>query len=356
MKQTSASARSVLLWTAAVVVVLVWALRDLALLIGYAVLLAYALLPVVGAIERLRVRRRPIQRGLAAAVVMLALVALVGWLLAVALPRLASEAASFVAAAPEATARLGERLRAFAAAKGLGAWLNPAIEHLRADASGLLQYLGGGLAAVAGRLVGGFGQLLGMLLLPLLAFYLVAEAGAVQASALRFVPAHARPEVVRLGSAVDRALRSYVRGQALVCLVMGITVGFALALMQFPAALLLGVVAGLAEIIPYLGFLVAAIAVALTGLSGGPLLALLGIAAYTAINWAVATFLAPRVMGRYLKMHPFVVTVSVLTGAQLLGPAGTLLALPGAAVIQAVVAEAAASRLSHHLGADAHDN
>ncbi len=46
-------------------------------------------------------------------------------------------------------------------------------------------------------------------------------------------------------------------------------------------------------------------------------------------------------MGRYLKMHPFVVTVSVLAGAQLLGPAGALLALPAAAVIQAIIGELA---------------
>jgi predicted PurR-regulated permease PerM len=51
-------------------------------------------------------------------------------------------------------------------------------------------------------------------------------------------------------------------------------------------------------------------------------------------------------MGRYLKMHPFVVTVSVLAGAQLLGPAGALLALPGAAVLQAVIGELTATRSS----------
>jgi predicted PurR-regulated permease PerM len=44
-------------------------------------------------------------------------------------------------------------------------------------------------------------------------------------------------------------------------------------------------------------------------------------------------------MGRYLKMHPFVVTVSVLAGTQIFGPAGALIALPGAAMIQAVVGE-----------------
>jgi predicted PurR-regulated permease PerM len=52
----------------------------------------------------------------------------------------------------------------------------------------------------------------------------------------------------------------------------------------------------------------------------------------------------PRVMGRYLRMHPFVITVSVLAGGKLLGPAGVALALPGAAVVQSLIAELAPRR------------
>jgi predicted PurR-regulated permease PerM len=183
---------------------------------------------------------------------------------------------------------------------------------------------------------------LGLVLLPLLAFYLLAESKAVQVSALRFVPKDVHPEILRVGGAVDRALRSYVRGQAIVCLVMGIATGASLALLGSPMALLLGLLAGFAEMVPYVGFLVAATAIALAGLTVNPLHALLGIAVYVVINWAIGTFVTPRVMGRYLKMHPFIVTVSVLAGAQIFGPAGALLALPGAALLQAVVGELAA--------------
>jgi predicted PurR-regulated permease PerM len=161
----------------------------------------------------------------------------------------------------------------------------------------------------------------------------------VKVSALRFVPEGAHAEIGRLGGAVDRALRSYVRGQAIVCLVMGIAVGVGLALLGYPVALLLGLLVGLAEVVPYLGFLVAAVAIALAGLSVSPLHALAGVAGYVVINWVIGTFVTPRVMGRYLKMHPFVVTVSVLAGTQIFGPAGALLALPGAAMLQAVVGE-----------------
>ena len=342
-KDAVVSARNALLWVAVVMLVFVWVLRDLVLLVGYSVLLAYALLPVVTVIERPLGRRGPhLPRGAAAAVVMLGLVTVVGWLLALAVPRLAAQAARFASGAPEALARLVQGMRAYGAAHGLSAWLDPAIEDVRADVSGLLQNLVGTLAGWAARGLGGLGQVLGLALLPLLAFYLLAESAAVQVSALRFVPAGAHSEIVRLGGAVDRALRSYVRGQAIVCLVMGIVTGVALALLGSPVALLLGLLVGFAELVPYVGFLVAAIAIALAGLSVNPIHALVGIAAYVVINWAIGTFVTPRVMGRYLKMHPFIVTVSILAGTQIFGPPGALLALPGAAILQALVGELAA--------------
>ena len=340
---TVLAARHALLWVAAVAVVLVWALRDLVLLVGYSVLLAYALLPVVAVIERPVGRRGPhLPRGAAAAVVVLGLVAVVGWLLALAVPRLAAQAARFVTGAPDVLARLVQGVRAYGAAHGLSAWLDPAVEDVRADVAGLLQNLVGTLAGWAGRGLGSLGQVLGLALLPLLAFYLLAESRAVQVSALRFVPGDAHAEIVRLGGAVDRALRSYVRGQAVVCLTMGITTGAALALLGSPVALLLGLLVAFAELVPYLGFMVAAVAIALAGLSVNPLHALAGVGAYIVINWAIGTFVTPQVMGRYLKMHPFIVTVSVLAGTRIFGPAGALLALPGAAVIQALVGELAA--------------
>jgi predicted PurR-regulated permease PerM len=339
------SARPALVLAAAVLLVLLWTLRDLAMLVGYAVLLAYALLPAVQAIGRLRIGRAgPVPRAIAAALVVLILVGLVGAALVLTLPRLALQASRFAAAMPPVAARLIESAHQWARARGLGPMLDPAIEGLRTSTANLIQNLGGLLVRGLGWLFGGLGEVLGLVLLPLLAFYLLADADAVRLSALGFLPAGAHATFVRLGAAVDRALRSYVRGQALVCLVMAIAVGAALQLLGFPLALLLGVLVGLAELIPFLGFAVAAIAVMVTGSTIDPLHALLGLAAYAAINWLIGTFVTPRVMGRYLRMHPFVVTVSVLAGGKLLGPGGALLALPGAAVIQSVIAELAGAQ------------
>jgi predicted PurR-regulated permease PerM len=336
------SARTTLLGIGVVIAVVVWVLRDLALLVGYSVLLAYALLPIVNAIERIRgPRGGPLPRGLVAGGLMIALVALGGWMLALATPRVGAEAAHFLTRAPDALDRLIGDLHTFAAHRRIGVWLDPAIESIGAEGSGFFQNLGGILAAGARGLFGGIGRVLCFALLPLLSFYLLAESEEVGVSALRFVPEDARAELTRLGGAVDLALRSYVRGQAIVCLVTGASVGIGLAVLHHPVALLLGLLAGASELIPYLGFMVSAAAIVLAGSTVSPLQAVLGLVLYVVLNWGIGAFVTPRLMGRYLKMHPFVVTVSVLAGAQLLGPAGALLALPGAAVLQAVIGELA---------------
>ncbi len=343
VSSTLASTRSTLVGIAVVAIVLVWALRDLALLVGYAVMLAYALLPVVNAIERVHDRRgRKLPRAIVAAGVMLALVVVVGWCVVLAVPRVVAEATHLAASAPAAMARAVEHVRAYGAARGLGAWFDPALDGVRTDAVGLIEGLGGTLAGGAARVFGGIGVLLSVVLLPLLAFYLLAESEAVQVSALGFVPAATRTEIARLGAAVDRALRAYVRGQAIVCLVTGVAVGAGLALLHHPAALLLGLLAGVAELVPYIGFMAVVLAISLAGAASGPLAVLLGLGVYTGLNWSIGTVVTPRVMGRYLKMHPFVVTVSVLAGARLLGPAGALLALPVVAALQAIIGEWAA--------------
>ena len=338
----SAAARTTLRWILVAIALFVWLLPDIALLVAYAVLLADVLAPAVdsfAALEGPRGRRLP--RGVAAGIVVLALVVTLGAAIALSVPRLVVEAVHLASGAPQVVSSLMTNLEAFARTHGLSTWVDPILDSLRVNTAGLVRDLAGTLAAVAARFFKNIGPLLGFALLPLLTFYLLADMGAVRRSALSFVPEEARSAVARLGHVVGLALGSYVRGQAIVCAVTGVAVGTALALMHHPAALLLGILAGAAELIPYVGFIVTAITILLSGLTASMTQALLGLGIYVVLNWTIGSFVTPRVMGRYLKLHPFIVTVSVLAGAQLLGPAGALLALPGAAAFQAIMSEMA---------------
>jgi len=101
---------------------------------------------------------------------------------------------------------------------------------------------------------------------------------------------------------------------------------------------------GLGEIIPIVGFWIAALTIALEGYSKAPGLALMGVAAYAIVNNLMQTFVSPRLLGGQVRLHPFIVNVSVIGGGILLGPAGAILALPAVAIIKALLDEFAPRR------------
>lgn len=323
-----------------VVVAVLWALRDVLLLVGYAALLAFALEPVVARLVSLRTRRGGMSRPFAAALVMIVLVGLGVWTLVRVVPQVVTELAGFVERAPDNLDRLLAWAREWAAARGWGAFGD--VRSL--DAAALLRSSGGALLRAVGGALGNVGGLVGLALVPILAFYLLTERDAVEGSALGFVPEGARPRVRQALRAVDRALRSYVRGQTFVCATIGLASWLAFWALGLPASLLLGVVVGLAELIPILGFWIASLAIVLAGWSVSPATAGWAFLAYLALNQLVGTLVTPRVMGRHMRMHPFVVTVSILAGGALLGAAGAVLALPLAAALQSLISEFAPRR------------
>jgi predicted PurR-regulated permease PerM len=319
---------------------MLWLLRDLLVLIGISLVLAYALDPPVSLLERLPLGRgRRLPRNAASAAVVLLLVLFAGWLLALVVPRLFAELAHFLEGVPTLASNLLDTAQREAASRGLSGTVDPLVADLRNNSTERLREMGGAMTGLLGKLFGGIGSALAFVLVPVLSLYLLAERDDVRDSLMRFIPESEHDRWLRGEEALDRALRSYVRGQAAVCVVMGTVVGLALALMGFPYALLLAVIIGIAEVLPIIGALVVSIAIALAGLSISVTQAILGLVVYLVINWAVGAFVTPRLMGHHLKMHAFIVTVSVLAGATLLGGAGAMLALPAAAGAQALVEE-----------------
>jgi len=317
-----------------------WMLRDLLMLLAFAALLTYALDPVVSWLKRMRLPGgRPLPRGFAHAAVILLLMLTAGATLAEGVPRLLHQLVRFVEAAPGTIASIEQGLRAFVAAHGWNAALEAAEANSSSTASSVLAAAQGGLAKILGNWLGSLGGLASVILLPLFTFYMLVDHDAARSSVLGLFTAERLPQAVRFLDALDRALRAYVRGQALVCLVDGAAVAILLQLLGFPVALLLGVVAGVGQIVPILGFWIAAAAIGLEGYSKSPGLAVAGTVAYAILDNLMGTFVSPRLLGRQVKLHPLIVNLSVIGGGILLGPAGAILALPAAAIAKSLLDE-----------------
>lgn len=329
----------------AALIVLLWALRGVVMLVAFAVLLAYVLEPLAGLLERITLPRRGrLPRAASAFIVIAAGVSLIAWLAAFAIPLLASQLVEFSDRLPALVEAKLEALRARAVAAGRGGGFDAAVEAVRSNARTLGPQLAGTVLKWIGGAFARLDQILGLAVLPVLTFYLLADRARVQESMLKFLPEETRAGLSGVGGSVHRALQSYVRGQTVVCLIQGTATGVFLAAAGIPNALMLGVLAGVGEVLPFIGAVITAVAIVLSGLTRDVPHALIGLGIFQLNNWLLSTFVTPRVMERYLKVHPFTVIVSVLAGAQLLGPAGAILALPAAAVVQATVEDYAARR------------
>jgi predicted PurR-regulated permease PerM len=318
-----------------VVVTVLWALRDVLMLVAFSALLAFALEPAVVWLTSLRFPRGGISRPFASALVMFVLAGLGAWAIVRVVPQVFTEFAALVQHAPENIARVLGWAREQAIARG---W--PYLADLRGpDIAALARTAGGVVLAAVTGVLGNLGAILGLVLMPILSFYLLTERDAVEHGALGFVPEDLRPRARQALRAIDRALRSYVRGQAFVCATMGVAGWLTFWALGLPASLLLGVVVGLAEVMPVIGFWIASIAIVLAGWSVSPAISGWAFVAYLVLNQLLSLFVTPRIMGRHMRMHPFIVTVSILSGGALLGPAGAILALPIAASLYGVISE-----------------
>lgn len=342
---SAGTARGSLLTAGALIAaVVLWALRDVLMLVAFAALLAYALDPVVSRIEQLGPPGRRPSRAFSSGALMVLLVIGGGLAIGFGLPRLAGEIAQLLEKLPAALERLVATVNAFVAAQPALQALVPGEGRALLDLEGLLGQAGRFALSLLRGVFASVTGVLGLAMVPMLTYYLLAEADAVRASAIRFVPLGARGRVEGVLAAVDVALRSYVRGQALVCAIVGAAVTLAATLIGLPVPLLLGAVAGAAEVVPILGFWSAAVVIVVAGFGVDPAHALWGLLAYVAINQLAGQFVTPQVMGRHMKMHPFVILVSVLAGGTLLGAGGAILAVPLAAAIQSIASEIAPRR------------
>jgi len=170
----------------------------------------------------------------------------------------------------------------------------------------------------------------------IVSFYLLKDAGKLSRSLNALVPADYRDEVRRLVKEISVIWNAFFRSQLVLCAVIGTLVGVTMRVVGVSNALILGIIAGVLEIIPNIGPAISAIpAVLIAYFQGSTYLplsngwfALLVIGLYVVIQQLENNILVPRIIGRSLNLHPLVVIVGAIAGANLAGILGIFLAAP----------------------------
>ena len=168
----------------------------------------------------------------------------------------------------------------------------------------------------------------------LLAFYWALDGERTIRSISLWLPSQVRPGVRALFDEIEEKVGGFVRGQAVLCLAIGVTALAAYSLIGLPYALVLGLLAGIFEAIPVVGPVLGAIPALLIALTVSNQ-AVIGVIIATAVIQVLENYvLVPRVMKKAVGVNPIVALLALLTLSSILGLAGALLAIPIAAIVQ----------------------
>lgn len=172
---------------------------------------------------------------------------------------------------------------------------------------------------------------------PFVTFYILIDVDKIKAGFMALIPEKRKEEFSGLLHEIDLMLGRYIRGQIVVCVVIGVTIAIAMWIMGIQYSALIGVFAGIVYVIPYVGIVVGIIPAVLIALFKSPLYALIVLIVLILIHWAEGHTIVPMVMGQSLGLPPLVVIIALIIGAETMGILGMFLAVPIASVVRVVI-------------------
>ena len=173
-----------------------------------------------------------------------------------------------------------------------------------------------------------------VLLIPVLAFYFVWDSRWLKREFIALVPRWRVRETLGTIRAVSEILQSYVIGQLILCLIAAVVTGVVLNFTSIHYVLVLAVLAGVTRAIPILGPIISGIPICLLGALQSTELGLGLLVFVVVMHFAESKFIMPILIGDRMKLHPAVVLIALLIGAEFFGLLGMFLAAPIGAIIR----------------------
>lgn len=167
-----------------------------------------------------------------------------------------------------------------------------------------------------------------LVLIPFIAYYILRDKELIGQALTRVLPVSRRPEVMGLLLQLNRVATAYIRGQLIVSGITGLLVTLGLVMLGVRYSVLVGLIAGAFDVVPYFGPVIGAIPAVLLGLVKSPSTALWCAIWISFVQQIESVYLQPRVMSEQVGLHPLLVVFAVMAGGNLFGIWGMLVAVP----------------------------
>ena len=337
------------------VLTFIWMLSTTGFLLApfiLALVLAYIQHPVVDKLEGRRIGRFRISRALAVGLLALPALGVLLLVIFVAIPAISGEIADFIRSTPafvqSFTARLDAWERQLQTRDIPGLDEQAVIAQLRAiqpeAVMAWLQQRQSAIAAGVWRGVLGVGKGVGavltllsyVFLTPIITFYLLRDWGTFEQRMAALVPGPHKERVLGFAREYDRLLAGYLRGQLIAAAIVGVLTWLGFWILGFPYALLLGVIAGVFNVIPYMGLVASAIpALVIAMFTPSPLASLGKIAiVFAVVQILDGSVVGPKIVGEAVGLHPVWVILALAVFGFFFGFVGLLIAVPLAVLVK----------------------
>ena len=316
----------------AVAALLVWLILQLRIIwppLIFAMLIVFLFNPLVDLLERRRVPR--VAGGCLSYLLLGGVLVLIGALI---VPIIRDQSVDLVDQIPMAIDRGSQAIADLIARFNL-----PRVEFL---SGGLSDWFAGqGVTDWLGRILDITRSVLEavvvVLLAPVLAFYILVDSPNLIRAANRMIPAGDRAEAVYLAKQIGKAVGGFIRGQLVVAVIVGLLSSLALRLLDLPFWLIVGMLAGLLNIVPFIGpWVGGALGVSTALMVGDPIRAAWVAVAFLAIQQLDNHLVSPMILRVAVHLSPATIILALLAGGSLGGLFGVLIAVPLTAVLKIV--------------------
>ncbi|OGF22163.1 hypothetical protein A2Y83_01000 [Candidatus Falkowbacteria bacterium RBG_13_39_14] len=305
-----------------IILISLWFLYYIKNIVGIfliALLLAAALKPLIDWLER-----KKIPRGIGVTIVYLFLFGIMAGAFVLILPPIVSQISQLADKLPGYLDKLSQSfgmIREYSANHGWIANLNKISASLEDILSNFAGNIFTGISSI-------FGGVTSFIFILVITFYMTLEKNAAERIANLILPAKYRERTLKIAEKLEEKIGLWVRGIAILMIIVGIFAFLGLSILRVDYALTLGLIAGLTEIIPYLGPIIGAVPAIFLAFAQSPSKALLVIILYFALQQIENNILQPKVMEKAVGLNPIIIIFALLIGAKIAGILGILLAIP----------------------------
>ncbi len=179
-------------------------------------------------------------------------------------------------------------------------------------------------------------SIINIFLIPIFTFYFLRDFDKIRLNIFKKIPQKIQPHVERIAKKIDNAVSLFVRGQLLICLILGILYSIGLSIVKIDMAVVIGFLSGFFNLIPYFGFICGIItSIIMAWVKFGDIYHILGvIIVFGAVQTLEGFYITPKILGNKIGLHPLNIILSLMIFGKIFGFIGLILAIPFASCIK----------------------